>query len=85
MIELSSTEARQNFGAFLDQGSREIVVVKRQNREVGAFIPMADLAKLRKIKAQELHETVTDLGKEAERNGLTEKLLDEILSEVNPS
>ena len=85
MVEISSTEARQNFGAFLDLGSKEIVVVKRQNREVGAFIPMAELEKLQKIRMAELHSSAEKLGDEAERNGLTEQVLNDILSEVNPS
>ena len=85
MTIISSTEARQNFGAFLDLGSREIVVVKRQDREVGAFIPMSDLKKLRELKNKELREVARVLSEEAAVYGLTEDKLGEILSEVNPS
>ena len=85
MTIISSTEARQNFGGFLDQGSREIVIVKRQNREVGAFIPMSDMKKLRELKNKELQNAAKTLAEEAESNGLTEDKLEEILSEVNPS
>jgi PHD/YefM family antitoxin component YafN of YafNO toxin-antitoxin module len=85
MTIISSTEARQNFGAFLDLGSREIVVVKRQDREVGAFIPMSDLKKLRELKNKELRKAAKALSEEAAANGLTEDKLGEILSEVNPS
>jgi len=85
MTIISSTEARQNFGAFLDLGSREIVVVKRQDREVGAFIPMSDLKKLRELKNKELRKAAKLLSEEAAANGLTEDKLGEILSEVNQS
>ena len=85
MTIISSTEARQNFGAFLDLGSREIVVVKRQDREVGAFIPMSDLKKLRELKNKELRKAARVISEEAAANGLTEDKLGEILSEVNPS
>ncbi|HAZ00328.1 MAG TPA: hypothetical protein DCY38_06030 [Opitutae bacterium] len=85
MITMSSTEARANFGEFLDKGSREPVIVKRQNREIGAFVPMSDLKKLRKLRLQELDETVQAASEEAARNGLTEEILNQILAEVNPS
>lgn len=85
MLTMTSTEAKQNFGAFLDAGSRDVVIVKRQNREVGAFIPMSDLEKLRKIRAQELEAAAQKLRDEAAANGLTEEKLQAILAEINPS
>ena len=85
MITMSSTEARTKFGEFLDKGSHEPIIVKRQNRAVGAFIPMRDLEKLRQIRLQELDQAAKDLSKEAAVNGLTEDVLNQILAEVNPS
>lgn len=84
-MTMSSTEARQKFGEFLEKGSRQPIIVKRQNREIGAFIPMADLEKLRKLRMMELDETAKALSAEGEENGLTEAILNDILSEVNPS
>lgn len=85
MITMTSTEARQNFGEFLEKGSRQPVIIRRQNREVGAFIPMADLEKLRRLRMQELDEMAKALSAEGEANGFTEAILNEILNEVNPS
>jgi len=85
MKTISSTDARQNFGRFLDTGSQEIVVVKRQNREIGAFIPMKELEKLRKLRDREFKKAVKALSGEAISNGLTEEKLEAILSEINPS
>ena len=85
MITMSSTEARSNFGAFLDKGSREPVIVKRQNREIGAFVPMSDLAKIRDLNHIELKESVRELSEEGKANGFTEEILQKILQEVNPS
>lgn len=82
---MSSTEARNNFGDFLDKGSREPVIVKRQNRKIGAFVPMRDLEKLRMMRLQELDEVVKAASEEAAANGLTEEILNQILAEVNPS
>ena len=85
MIVMSSTEVRQNFGEFLNKGSRQTIVIKRQNREVGAFVPIADLKKLQKIRAQELDKMAETLSSEGKKNGFTESILNEILNEVNPS
>ncbi|MGB0184884.1 MAG: type II toxin-antitoxin system Phd/YefM family antitoxin [Opitutales bacterium] len=85
MITISSTEARDNFAAFLDKGSREVVVVKRQNREVGAFIPMDELRKLQELRRKELDALAAQLSDEGRSNGLTAEILNEILDEVNPS
>ncbi len=85
MITMSSTEARQHFAELLELGSRQPVMIKRQNREVGVFIPMEDFQKLRQLQMKELNESVASLSEEAKANGLTEVLLNEILEEVNPS
>jgi len=85
MITMTSTHARQNFGEFLDKGSRQPVIVTRQNRQIGAFIPMAELEKLRKLRMKDLDEAAQALSAEAKANGLTEEILNEILAEVNPS
>lgn len=75
MITMTSTEARQKFGEFLDKDSRQPVIIKRQNREVGAFIPMTDLERLRKLRMQELDKIAKDLSDEGEVNGFTETIL----------
>ena len=85
MITMTSSEVRQNFGEFLDKGSREPVIIKRQNREIGAFVPIEDYKKLRQLRMEELDHAVAALSDEAKANGLTEALLNDILSEVNPS
>ena len=85
MITMTSSEVRQNFGEFLEKGSREPVIIKRQNREIGAFVPIEDYKKLRQLRIEELDHAVAGLSDEAKANGLTEALLNDILSEVNPS
>lgn len=85
MKTISSTEARQNFGLFLDTGSKEILVVKRQNREIGAFIPMKELEKLQKLRDREFKKAVKMLSEEAGASGLTGEKLEAILAEINPS
>ncbi|MEM1156796.1 MAG: type II toxin-antitoxin system Phd/YefM family antitoxin [Verrucomicrobiota bacterium] len=85
MITMTSTEVRQNFGEFLEKGSRQPIIIKRQNREIGAFVPMEEYQKLRQLQRQELDQAITGISQEAKANGLTEALLQDILTEVNPS
>jgi prevent-host-death family protein len=85
MITMSSSDARLRFGEFLDKGSREPILIKRQSREIGVFIPMKDFHKLQELRRSELRDAVNALSKEGRANGFTEKLLNKILSEVNPS
>ena len=85
MIIMTSTEARLKFGEFLDKGTRQPVVITRQNRAVGAFVPMEDLEKLRQLRLKELNERAKALSAEGVANGFTETILNEILNEVNPS
>jgi len=82
---MTSSEARRNFGEFLEKGSRQPVIIKRQNRELGAFVPMADLEKLRRIRMEELDSSAKAMSKKSKANGLTEDVLNKILAEVNPS
>jgi len=85
VITMTSTEVRQNFGEFLEKGSRQAIIIKRQNREIGAFVPMEEYKKLRQLQRKELGQAVSGLSEEAKANGLTEALLLDILTEVHPS
>jgi hypothetical protein len=85
MITMTSTEARTNFGDFLDKGSKEAVIIKRQRREIGAFIPIDEYRRLRKLSIRELNETARHVSEQASERGLTEEKLNAILEEINPS
>ena len=54
MITMTSSEVRQKFGEFLEKGSRHPVIITRQNREIGAFVPIEDYNKLREMRIKEL-------------------------------
>jgi PHD/YefM family antitoxin component YafN of YafNO toxin-antitoxin module len=85
MIIMTSTEARTKFGDFLEKGSREPVIIKRQQREIGAFIPIEEYRRLRKLSIRELNEAAHQISDQASARGLTEEKLNEILAEINPS
>lgn len=85
VITMTSTEVRTKFGEFLERGSREPVIIKRQHREIGAFIPIEEYRRLRKLSIKELAEAAGEVSDKAFRNGLTEEKLNEILAEINAS
>jgi PHD/YefM family antitoxin component YafN of YafNO toxin-antitoxin module len=85
MITMTSTEARTKFGEFLEKGCREPVIIKRQQREIGAFIPIEEYRRLRKLSIKELEEAACEVSDKSFERGLTEEKLSEILAEINPS
>jgi PHD/YefM family antitoxin component YafN of YafNO toxin-antitoxin module len=69
MKAMTASEARQNFGQFLDYGIQEPVVIKRHQRDLGVFLPMA---------------LYRNLQAEARRSGLAAAALDRLLAAENP-
>ena len=54
---ISSEDAQNAFGAFLDSAQREAVVVTRRNRPVGVMLPMNNLPALLEF-ADSIRETI---------------------------
>ena len=80
---MTATEARQNFGQFLDFGIQEPVVIRRQKRELGVFLPMA---LYRKLVAGENRRITEAMGRlQSEAGGLSESALESLLEDENPS
>lgn len=78
---MTSTEVRTKFGEFLEKGSREPVIIMRQQREIGAFIPIEEYRRLRRLSIKELNEAAHQVSDKATDRGLTEDKLNKILSE----
>lgn len=57
MKTISSKEAQNSFGAFLDSAQREPVVVTRRNRPVGVMLSMENLAAIFEL-ADSMRETI---------------------------
>ncbi|MEC4817096.1 MAG: type II toxin-antitoxin system Phd/YefM family antitoxin [Scytonema sp. PMC 1069.18] len=79
MEYLSSKEAQNNFGMLIDKALRHPVVIRRHNRDCVVVMSIEDYMSYRKLKLKELEECRDKLAEEAERNGLTEEVLQEIL------
>ncbi len=81
MKYVSANEVKQNFGRVMEDVQRGPVVVKRYNRETAVIISREDYEEFRKYQVAQLLEIGSRISEEAQANGLTQKVLDEILSE----
>jgi len=85
MRAMTASEARQNFGQFLDYAIQEPVVIKRHQRDLGVFVPMALYRNLVSGQNRKITGAMDELQAEAGRAGLTQEALDQVLSKENPS
>lgn len=81
MRSVSATEAKQNLGALLDSAQSEPVVIRRQKRDIAVVLSPREYDRLRAINTQEFERFCDRIGTGAEKAGLTEAKLTEILSE----
>ena len=84
MKAMTASEARQNFGQFLDYGIKEPVVIKRHQRDLGVFLPMALYRNLVSAQNRKITRSMDKLQAEARRSGLTAAALDRLLAAENP-
>jgi hypothetical protein len=82
---MTASEVRQNFGQFLDYGIQEPVVVKRQKRELGIFLPIALYRQMIAGQNRQLLNRLDAVQAETAAKGLSESALDELLSQKEPS
>ena len=79
MKTVAATEAKNRFGAIIDDAQREPVVIRRQDRDVAVVLSMADYQRLRSGNAQAFLDLRNAVAAEAAAAGLTDDKLDEIL------
>jgi len=79
MKTVAATEAKNRFGAIIDDAQREPVVIRRQDRDVAVVLSMADYQRLRSGNAQAFLDLRNAVASEAASAGLTDDKLDEIL------
>lgn len=82
---MTATDARQNFGQFLDYGIQEPVLIRRQKRELGVFLPMPLYKRLVAQQNLEVIQAMERLQTEASATAFSEAELDALLREANPS
>jgi prevent-host-death family protein len=83
-ITMGATEVRNHFGKFLKQVHRgqEHIVVEKSGIPVAALISMKEYEQFRRWLSQQLlHDLGRKMGAEAQRQGLTEEKLMELMEE----
>jgi PHD/YefM family antitoxin component YafN of YafNO toxin-antitoxin module len=85
MKAMTASEARQNFGQFLDYGIQEPVVIKRHQRDLGVFLPMALYRNLISAQNRKIAKSMEKLQSEARKSGLNAAQLARLLASENPS
>jgi len=80
MQYVAATEAKQTFGAILDQVQREPVVIRRQNRDVAVLISPQDYQRLIRLNLEEFQAFRAEVSRTAQERGLTEQELAEVLA-----
>ena len=81
MQTFTANEAKTHFGEFIDLVQREPVQVTRHDRVVGVMISAHDYQAMQTFYANRLQQTIDDISTNAEREGLTAEILDELLSD----
>ena len=79
MKTVAATEAKNRFGAILDDAQREPVVIRRQDRDIAVVLSMADYERLRSGNAKAFLELRNAVAAEAAAAGLTEAVLGDLL------
>ena len=80
MQYVSATEAKQTFGAIIDQAQREPVIIRKQNRDVAVIMSIQDYQRLTQATRQEFQDFRQNIGRKAQERGLTEDELNKLLA-----
>lgn len=81
MIYVSATETQNKFASVMDMARREPVMVQKNGRDTVVLIAVEDYEKLSRLMVNSFQEFCDTVGKEAEKKGLTEKKLNDLLNE----
>jgi len=81
MLTMTANEAKTHFGQLLDKAQRQPVQVTRHDRVVGVMIGADDYEAMRRFYAERLIKSMDAIGEEAERNGLTPEILEQLLAD----
>jgi prevent-host-death family protein len=81
MQRITANEAKTHFGEFIDRAQREPIQVLRHNRVVGVMVSAEDYETMRVFYADRLRHTLHKSATLAEKKGLTEDKLAELLAD----
>ena len=81
MKTYTANEAKTRFGEFIDDAQRAPVRVMRRDRVVGVMVSAQDYEAMRQFYADRLRQTMDRASDQAERKGLTDEKLAELLAD----
>lgn len=83
MIYVSATEMQNKFASIIDKARREPVTVQKNGRDTIVMMAVEDYEKLSRQMVKEFQEFCSHVGKEAQKKGLTEQKLNQLLEGDN--
>jgi len=78
---ISAIDAKNRFGQLLEAARREPVTVTKQGRPTAVMLSIEDYERMRGAARAGLLESVRRMQQEAAQKGLTEEVLDELLTD----
>jgi prevent-host-death family protein len=81
MRTISSIDAKNRFGQLLDAAQRAPVTVTKKGRPAAVIMSVEDYERMRGAAWKRLFETIETARKAAAERGLTDELLDQLLTD----
>ncbi len=81
MRTVTASEAKQGLAAVIEAASREPVMIQRQKRDVAVVLSPREYERLVRLNVAEFQRFCDQVGAAAERAGVTEAKLAELLAD----
>ena len=83
MRTVTATEAKQSLATVIEDAKREPVMIQRQKRDIAVLMSVEEYKRLVHLNVAEFQRFCDRVGASAEKAGLTEETLAELLSGEN--
>lgn len=82
MQYMSSSEARNQLSQTIERAQREPVTIQKQGHDVAVILSPTDYARITKDNIEEFLSFCKTIGRNAQKAGLSEKVLAQLLAET---